>query len=225
MAKRGISDVRALTRIVNLKNSNSLLPRILEPPEIKRSTKSQSHSFASDLFLPRFSWEQQRSGKASYSSIADPRIGHKASEAKRQNSQRWLRRRRLTGWRSGVICSCLMVFCILLINISAFAWVYSHNKIQNGSGTFYKGDCDKAKSTNTRVQIGINILGTLLLGSSNYCMQCLGAPTREEVDCAHAKRFPLFVGVPSIRNLRTINGYRTIVWILLGLTALPIHFL
>lgn len=71
----------------------------------------------------------------------------------------------------------------------------------------------------------INILGTLLLGASNYVMQVLGAPTRQQVDAAHHKQTSLFIGVPNLRNLRWVGAKRLIVWLLLALSALPLHLL
>ncbi|KAJ5034253.1 hypothetical protein NUH16_005685 [Penicillium rubens] len=40
-----------------------------------------------------------------------------------------------------------------------------------------------------------------MLGASNYCMQCLAAPSRSEVDEAHQKRAWLAIGTPDIAHL------------------------
>ncbi|KAH7392189.1 hypothetical protein DE146DRAFT_661877 [Phaeosphaeria sp. MPI-PUGE-AT-0046c] len=56
-------------------------------------------------------------------------------------------------------------------------------------------------------------------------MQCMTAPTRGEVDRAHAARRWLDIGVPSFRNLRRIGRDRLVLWLLLGLSSLPLHLL
>lgn len=66
-------------------------------------------------------------------------------------------------------------------------------------------------------------MGTILLGASNYTMQCLSSPTRAEVDAAHSKGKYLDIGLPSLRNLR---GWKRIVpYTFLVLSTLPLHFL
>jgi hypothetical protein len=65
----------------------------------------------------------------------------------------------------------------------------------------------------------------LLLGISNYAMQCLTSPTRKEVDAQHARRNWLEVGVLSIRNLRLIDRGRVWLWFFLGLSSFPIHLM
>ena len=136
-------------------------------------------------------------------------------------------RRRIipTGCRVGVIFACSLAFSVLLINILIFLWTLSSYQFENGTCTLFQGNCNKAKRLNTSFQLIINVLSTLLLSASNYCMQCLGAPTRQEVDNAHAKKVALEIGAPAPMNLKWISPYRAALWIILGLTALPIHFL
>jgi hypothetical protein len=55
-------------------------------------------------------------------------------------------------------------------------------------------------------------------------MQRLVAPTRKEIDDAHAKRKWLDIGIPSVRNLTLINKTRVFLWLLLGLSSVPLHF-
>ena len=54
-------------------------------------------------------------------------------------------------------------------------------------------------------------------------MQILTAPTGGEIDLAHAAGRWLDIGVLSMRNLRWISRERMCIWILLGLTSLPLH--
>ncbi len=65
----------------------------------------------------------------------------------------------------------------------------------------------------------------MLLGASNYTMQCLSAPTRSEVDKAHSQGIWLDIGVPGVRNLRRISGVRITLWWLLAISSIPLHLL
>lgn len=55
-------------------------------------------------------------------------------------------------------------------------------------------------------------------------MQCLTSPTREEVDAAHSRGKVLDIGIPSVQNLRAISTERRVLWAILALSALPLHF-
>ncbi|KAK0726745.1 hypothetical protein B0T26DRAFT_671509 [Lasiosphaeria miniovina] len=56
-------------------------------------------------------------------------------------------------------------------------------------------------------------------------MKCLSSPTRSEVDRAHARGKWLEIGVPSTRNIGSISLIRGLLWFLLLLSSLPLHFL
>ena len=75
------------------------------------------------------------------------------------------------------------------------------------------------------LHLAINVLSTILLSASNYCIQCLSSPTRQEVNKAHANAEWLDIGVPSIRDLRYIGWRRIITWWLLGLNSVPLHLM
>jgi hypothetical protein len=128
---------------------------------------------------------------------------------------------RVTGWKPGVVnfavCSCV----VLIINMVVSIWGSAAYKRK----VLTEGNCEQIKRLNSGLHILINILSTILLSGSNYCMQCLSAPTREEVDSAHSTRKWLDVGIPSFRNLRRISRPRLVVWVLLGLSTAPLHLL
>jgi hypothetical protein len=71
----------------------------------------------------------------------------------------------------------------------------------------------------------VNVLGTLLLGASNYCIQCLSAPTRKELDKAHEKGGFLDVGIPSFHNIKSnvIGTRKKLLWWILAFSSLPLH--
>jgi hypothetical protein len=137
---------------------------------------------------------------------------------------RWnfLRRSSLTGWRFGALHFATWAAIVFTINIIVSIWggVY-----QKAKGSLTEGDCGDIKNLNRGLHIFINILSTILLSGSNYCMQCLSAPTRTDIDRAHAKLTWLDIGVPSIRNLEHISRRRFWLWLLLGLSSVPLHLL
>jgi hypothetical protein len=63
------------------------------------------------------------------------------------------------------------------------------------------------------------------MGALNFSMQLLAALTRGEVDKAYPKSVWLDIGVPSLRNITYMSGRRRLVWWILGLSSLPLHFL
>jgi hypothetical protein len=130
-------------------------------------------------------------------------------------------------WRSTVYICTGAAFLVLIINIIVTILSSKHGKSSGNDGrqVLFEGDCNYAKKLNIGLHVLINALSTILLGSGNYCMQCLSAPTREELDKAHAKRRWLDVGVLSVRNLRGIEKQRVLLWWLLGLSSLPLHLL
>ncbi|KAI9700609.1 MAG: hypothetical protein M1836_001976 [Candelina mexicana] len=53
----------------------------------------------------------------------------------------------------------------------------------------------------------------------------LSAPTRKEVDAAHARRKWLSIGVASFKNLLYVDRRKTFVYLLLGISSIPLHLL
>jgi hypothetical protein len=54
-------------------------------------------------------------------------------------------------------------------------------------------------------------------------MQVLNAPTRSECDKAHARGDWIDIGVTSLRNIAKVTWPRRVLWLLLGLSSVPIH--
>jgi hypothetical protein len=131
----------------------------------------------------------------------------------------------LSGWRLGSILAASAAWIVFIINISLFAWMHSKSTTTNENGILFQGNCKTSNELDIFIHLAINILSTCLLGASNYCMQCLNAPTRDEVDKAHANKKWLDIGVLSLRNLRIKPRSSVIIWSLLGLTSIPLHLL
>ncbi|KAF2650724.1 hypothetical protein K491DRAFT_720511 [Lophiostoma macrostomum CBS 122681] len=133
--------------------------------------------------------------------------------------------RRFSGWRGGVIACISATSLVLFINIILAIVAGTAGHPTDGFATVYNGSCEKTPALFEGLQFIVNLFSTVLLGASNYCMQRLVAPTRAEIDAAHAKRKWLDIGMPSFRNLTSINGLRVGLWSLLLLSSLPLHFL
>ncbi|CAI6336339.1 unnamed protein product [Periconia digitata] len=134
-------------------------------------------------------------------------------------------KQRFSGWRGGILAASVLTAFVLLLNIilsivAATRWIKT-----DGIATAFTGDCDLAGRWSTALHLIINLLSSGLLGASNYCMQRLVAPTREEIDKTHAQKRWLDVGIPSLRNLASINGRRVLIWTLLALSSIPLHLL
>jgi hypothetical protein len=143
-----------------------------------------------------------------------------------QRRQKW---HRLSGWRVGATIAMCGAIATLCLNIGIAAYALSHRNAGSTDSSalieVFHGDCRKASSLNTYAHLAINVISTLLLAGSNYCMQCLAAPTRGDVNAAHAKMKYLDIGVPSIRNLKHLSTGRRCLWGLLIVSSLPLHLM
>lgn len=130
------------------------------------------------------------------------------------------------GWRLGALLSGIFVTICLCLNIAATAYLrtkYPPN--EDGLGVILNHGCGQIRSIDSRFHYAINVIATVLVSASNYNMQCLTAPTRNEVDAAHKRRRWLDIGIHSIRNLSHITRPKAMFWLLLALTSLPLHLL
>lgn len=132
---------------------------------------------------------------------------------------------KFNGYRSGVICCAWISGLVLLLNLVFLLSAFGVSDTVNGVGVLYSGSCNKSSTLGFWIHLLINILSTALLGASNYTMQCLSSPTRAEIDTAHSKGKWLDIGVPSVRNLRSVARHRQILWLALAISALPLHLL
>lgn len=130
----------------------------------------------------------------------------------------------VTGWRTGALISFVGALSVSILNLVITVHVWKHST--NGSiGTLIEGNCGTVKKFNVWIHLLVNALSTLLLCASNYCMQVLSAPNRQELDRVHAQRIWLQIGVPSLGNLKYIGRDRKTLWIVLFLSSTPLHLL
>ena len=134
-------------------------------------------------------------------------------------------RTHLIGWKFGVTGWVVVVITTLFINIGLSVFVGYYHGFDNGIGTLLKGECSRITIYNIVAHLTINVLSTLLLSGSNYCMQCLSSPTRREINNAHKRGITFDIGISSLRNLGALDRWKVLMWTLLGISSLPLHLL
>lgn len=132
-----------------------------------------------------------------------------------------------SGWRNAgvinttLICA-LSIILITLLFISAFRLGSGWPSIFD-SVLYFSGYCPTANRKNIIFHLGLNALATLVLASSNFFMQILCSPTREDIDKAHRRARFLEIGVQSVRNLPFIPVPKLLFWLLLCASSVPLH--
>ena len=123
----------------------------------------------------------------------------------------------------------LRIQLVLAISIAVFNtmfWIWAgvtHDVDHRGVGTLFTGECSSTKSINSVSHLLLNGLSTLFLGAGNYCMQLLAAPSRPELESAHAVGDLLEIGVLSIPNLLKLPSQRLVLWAALGAISTALH--
>ncbi|KAF4857259.1 hypothetical protein CGCSCA4_v000055 [Colletotrichum siamense] len=131
-------------------------------------------------------------------------------------------------WQKAALGFAIAAFSTFIINLTFIIWATSSRSkdTKDGIGILLLPDtCSETKAFNTGIHVVVNILSTVLLSGSNYCMQCLMAPTRSEINEAHAKQEWMDIGVPSVRNFWRIRWKRRVFWLLFMISSLPLHLL
>jgi hypothetical protein len=127
----------------------------------------------------------------------------------------------------GVLLSCLSLSIVLICNIALVVVgtrTYSgYNK--DSVSTILEGDEARISGLNTLIHVIINALSTILLSASNYTMQVLISPTRDEIDSAHRARKWFKISLFSLRNLQIISRKHVILCVVLAISSLPLHLL
>lgn len=116
---------------------------------------------------------------------------------------------------------------VIVFNVVTLVWAVTRYDFNNRriEGTLYTGNCTRIKSLSSVLHILLNIISSLFLGTGSYCMQILVAPSRAEIDRAHAMGMSLDIGVQSLRNIWNIQRRRAAVWWGLGAVSTILHFL
>ncbi|KAL3476440.1 hypothetical protein BJX99DRAFT_258376 [Aspergillus californicus] len=134
----------------------------------------------------------------------------------------WIKRVQLCAVSGAVV---LFINVVLVCLAAGFASKYPDNTGISSSEIVHEGSCGLVQRWDVALHFLINVLSTAVLGISNYCMQTLVAPSREEVDRCHVRNQWLDIGIPSVRNLSAINPFRRWSWFILLVTATPFHLM
>ena len=128
-------------------------------------------------------------------------------------------------WRFGAIVCTVLTTVVLCLDLSFAIWTLLNRGIEGGKHVIYEGKCASVSSRMNYIQIFVTILSNLLHGASNYCMQILSAPTRAQIDAAHAKGMWLDIGRNSVRNVYFMSRKKKVLWMLLGASSVPLQSL
>ncbi|KAI0191032.1 hypothetical protein EV127DRAFT_453382 [Xylaria flabelliformis] len=130
------------------------------------------------------------------------------------------------GWRRTAIinvvlaCTCDLILLIcLLISISQPGASLAQPSI------IFDGSCTTSSTLNLFLHFLINVVSTAVLSSSNFFMQILNVPSRQEINRAHNWLQSLDIGIPSIKNLRHLSKPKSASWLIFLITSVPIHLL
>lgn len=135
--------------------------------------------------------------------------------------------RGLSGWRK--IAFYLTLLTVIITSLLFILLIVSLHVIDGGETSiseetiFYTGSCHRTSIANLVIHLAINIIGTCIIGSSNFFMQILVAPRRRDIDHAHTYGYWMEIGVNSIRNFQFISKIRTSLWALIALSSIPLH--
>jgi uncharacterized membrane protein len=126
----------------------------------------------------------------------------------------------------GILLGIFASAFVLLCNIALVVTGHLRSGYdKDGIATLYAGDETAVSWWNTFAHIMINALSTVLLSMSNYTMQVLNSPTREELNKAHRRGKWLDIGLLSIHNLRIISRKRAFLCFMLACSSIPLHLL
>ena len=173
--------------------------------------------------IPRHFWKRRRT--SSSFPLEQSRLTEITTneEQARQHGHEHELSRTHNWFRFGLRVCCLTIFLILLINVILLVTMELKYGVSDGLGTLVDGSFEKTRRLDLWLHLLINILGTILLASSNYSMQIVTAPTRDDIDKAHASYDWMDIGIPSVRNLWRISWLRKILWFFLFVSSIPLH--
>jgi hypothetical protein len=147
-------------------------------------------------------------------------------ETSGQRGQPGSKRLRSTeGWRLGVWIGFGSSSLVLLANIILVCLGARHGGYKDGIGILATGDSRYTSRLSTSCHVAINVFSTVLLSSSNYCMQIMSSPSRQTVDRAHARGQSVDIGIWSSHNLRYMRSSHKLIWLALASSSVLLHLL
>ena len=149
-------------------------------------------------------------------------MSHSANAAKSFLRQTQSTLRKFEAWHTWILICAAGAGATFCFNLALTIWASTFG-LRNGTATIKVGKCSDIKTWDLWFHLGINVLSSTLLAASNYTMQCLSAPVREEIDTGHRERIAFDIGIPSLKNLRRLSSRKLILWGLLAVSSIPLH--
>ena len=171
------------------------------------------------------SLHSNHSSPATHAAIELDHIVHASSNDQQTSESDFRPKRKTEAWRFCVAASSAVALAVMIFNITLAVWASTKYGTEDGVGTAIEGSCSLVNVWSLIFKLVINILSSILLSVSNYAMQCMSSPSREDLNRAHAKGDWMDIGISGVRNLVRIRRLRAILWLLLACTSIPIHLL
>ncbi|KAI0843705.1 hypothetical protein F5Y06DRAFT_255622 [Hypoxylon sp. FL0890] len=132
-----------------------------------------------------------------------------------------------TGWKKAAKVNCVVLVLVSATLMGCLIAAASQVGGIEKAWFFYAGDCDNGNVSRVNISLHllINVVSTLVLASSNFFMQVLNSPSREEVNVAHFKGSWVGIGIPSARNVFHVSKLKTLCWAVMLASSIPIHLL
>ncbi|KAI1140191.1 hypothetical protein F5Y05DRAFT_403222 [Hypoxylon sp. FL0543] len=139
----------------------------------------------------------------------------------------WGSRDGQSGWKQAAKVNCTVLVAMSVTLISCLISVTKKVGGVEKALFFFDGACDggNVSQVNMVLHLLINVISTLVVTSSNFFMQVLNSPSREELNTAHFKGSWMGIGIPSVRNAFSVSRFKTLCWICLLISSIPIHLL
>ena len=92
-----------------------------------------------------------------------------------------------SGWRKGVVISCVCSVIALVLNSILLGWARSKpSSANNGSYILWEGTYETIQKLDTILHLGINVVSIITLAGASSASQIILAPTRENINIAHS---------------------------------------
>jgi hypothetical protein len=141
-------------------------------------------------------------------------------------ANKWKQKSRFNGWQWGVLTGSIVSALVLVMNcVFVLVGALTGQGYDEGIATIFTGNADDVSRMSTLLHIVINVLSTLLLSASNYAMQVLTAPTRDQCLEAHRQGSFLDIGILSLRNIKSISLRSKLLYFALAISSIPLHLL
>ncbi|KAM7207248.1 hypothetical protein V8F20_002310 [Naviculisporaceae sp. PSN 640] len=124
-------------------------------------------------------------------------------------------------WRTSALLFSGFGFVVFGVNLGAAIWATRNS--DKGIAMVTDSNCATVKTQNMVIHLLINVLSSILLSGSNYCMQCLMGPTRQTIDKVHARKKWLDIGLLSFRNFGSMGKVDKMFWLMICISSLPLH--